>query len=432
MPMRLRPVRADRLRRRYNIFPDRHQQIRLDNDESLRRINLNMFSDWSYSWTISTGNNPGCVYVYTRDYGDYTEIAIDKFEVYGPNGYKLTPFVCNPDLGGGVRYMPNEDGVIRLDSNFRAPDIDVNSPESYVGILPMSSYTIVLLQVEYEGRRFIIRTQPAPGQSDLTTVDDVTYAVRDNDVRIVNWPGEGDAVIPESIEVDGNQVPVTTICSDAFISNKVTSVEIPESVTTIQRHAFYQCNYLTDVVIKGNTAYGSSAFYNCENLESLRVASTSPVRYLFENCPKLVQSEILSFPSDEVKSRGTNDVVLSVKANIFDLEGNRIPLYARTISMNENIPVVDGIVSVDKSLLYTNYNGVKKWDGNIYFNWEDNSELLFNIFIPENTSGVESVYIESEAPVRYFNLQGMPVDKPLPGCIYIRCQGNETSKVLFR
>lgn len=53
-------------------------------------------------------------------------------------------------------------------------------------------------------------------------------------------------------------------------------------------------------------------------------------------------------------------------------------------------------------------------------------------YAAEDTSGIESVTVEdSDAPVEYFNLQGVRVDNPSAG-LYIRRQGTSVSKVYIR
>lgn len=47
------------------------------------------------------------------------------------------------------------------------------------------------------------------------------------------------------------------------------------------------------------------------------------------------------------------------------------------------------------------------------------------------TSGVQSVGDAKDAPVMYFNLQGMPVRNPEPGSIVIRKQGNVSEKIKY-
>ena len=53
--------------------------------------------------------------------------------------------------------------------------------------------------------------------------------------------------------------------------------------------------------------------------------------------------------------------------------------------------------------------------------------------VDDATSGVEGVAADSDAdaPIEYFNLQGVRVDNPGHG-IYIRRQGNKVSKTSVR
>lgn len=46
-------------------------------------------------------------------------------------------------------------------------------------------------------------------------------------------------------------------------------------------------------------------------------------------------------------------------------------------------------------------------------------------------SGVADVVTDANAPVEYFNLQGMRVDNPVKGNIYIKCQGAKATKVVL-
>ncbi len=51
--------------------------------------------------------------------------------------------------------------------------------------------------------------------------------------------------------------------------------------------------------------------------------------------------------------------------------------------------------------------------------------------IPGLDSAIEDVISDNDAPVEYYNLQGIRVDNPRGG-IYVRRQGNTVSKVVVR
>ena len=48
----------------------------------------------------------------------------------------------------------------------------------------------------------------------------------------------------------------------------------------------------------------------------------------------------------------------------------------------------------------------------------------------EVPTGIKGI-VETTAPVQYFNLQGVRIDKPAKGGIYIKVQGKNTSKIVF-
>lgn len=64
-----------------------------------------------------------------------------------------------------------------------------------------------------------------------------------------------------------------------------------------------------------------------------------------------------------------------------------------------------------------------------------NSTNKFRLTLPRDFDGVETVIaegaVEADAPVVYYNLQGMPVANPEKGKIYIMVKGNKSSKIRF-
>jgi len=101
---------------------------------------------------------------------------------------------------------------------------------------------------------------------------DWSYAVENNQVAIIGYTGAGGAVtIPNEV----NGVPVKKVGSGwlSIFGNgntSVTSVVIPNSVTSIGNQAFYSCTGLTSITIPNSvTSIGDYAFSNCINLKSI-------------------------------------------------------------------------------------------------------------------------------------------------------------------
>lgn len=75
-----------------------------------------------------------------------------------------------------------------------------------------------------------------------------------------------------------------------FMNCPITSVKIPDSVTSIGDSAFYNCTNLTSVIIgNGATSIGISAFASCINLASITIPNnvTSIANSAFCLCNRL-------------------------------------------------------------------------------------------------------------------------------------------------
>ena len=97
----------------------------------------------------------------------------------------------------------------------------------------------------------------------------------------------GDIVIPETVTYEGNVYKVTRIGKQAFHGDDLTSVVIPNSVTTIAKEAFYTCYKMTSVTIGNSvTTIEEAAFNGCRVLETLTIPSsvTSIEKGAFAGC----------------------------------------------------------------------------------------------------------------------------------------------------
>lgn len=83
---------------------------------------------------------------------------------------------------------------------------------------------------------------------------------------------------------------MTKICDYAFSGCGITSITIPNSVTSIENYAFWGCENLLSITIPNSvTRIGSDAFENCKDLVSVNLPdSITEISYnTFRNCTSL-------------------------------------------------------------------------------------------------------------------------------------------------
>lgn len=146
----------------------------------------------------------------------------------------------------------------------------------------------------------ILALLPLAASADAVEIDGIYYcpALEMEGVEVTINPDNytGAVEIPDSVEYDGKNLPVTRIGDGAFeFCSGLTSVAIPSSVTSIGDGAFLDCSGLKSVTIPNSiTSIGNWAFSGCESLETITIPSsvTNLGDYAFLGCGALTSVTI--------------------------------------------------------------------------------------------------------------------------------------------
>ena len=135
--------------------------------------------------------------------------------------------------------------------------------------------------------------EPIPQMPEdyVTTLENETYSYElyKTYVKVVKYLGEDTEVtVPDKID----DLPVTVIGSLCFHDTeaKVTTVNIPVSVTTIEESAFYLAESIVSITVPDTvTKIGSRAFAWCNSLETVEIGSgiNEIPEYCFNHCSSL-------------------------------------------------------------------------------------------------------------------------------------------------
>ncbi len=131
--------------------------------------------------------------------------------------------------------------------------------------------------------------------ADYFEVDGIRYETTSSTTVSVMGSNPGDVVIPSTVSYNSQTYNVTSIGLMAFFYSDLTSITIPNSVTSIGDHAFGYCSGLTSITIPNSvTSIGRGAFQNCSGLTSITIPNgvTSIGNYAFSDCSGLTSITI--------------------------------------------------------------------------------------------------------------------------------------------
>lgn len=183
------------------------------------------------------------------------------------------------------------------------------------------------------------------------TYKDLEYQIMGDYIEITGYSGSSTSVeIPDTIR----NLPVKSIRSYAFDSEKIKSITIPEGVTVIYDYAFYNCTSLSSVLLPSTLYYiGEGAFSNCTSLNqiSLPASVTTLGAYCFKNSGLtsiLIPNQITQIP------KGAFYGCKSLKDVVLHDEINSIGMYAFAYTQNLTLTIPNGVTKLGE-------------DGNYYY-----------------------------------------------------------------
>lgn len=134
------------------------------------------------------------------------------------------------------------------------------------------------------------------------------YCLIDNQIVILKWIKGKEVDIPAYVNVNGTEYPVTIIGCNAFEDSSVTHVRIPNTVTSIQTRAFYNCVSLEQVLWGINSeirVLADECFRGCVKLRSNEDIIPSGTEFIgfetFRDCRMLRK---ITIPNSVTDMRG--------------------------------------------------------------------------------------------------------------------------------
>lgn len=176
-----------------------------------------------------------------------------------------------------------------------------------------------------------------------------------------------DVVVPATYE----NLPVTEIKMSAFQRKPITSIIIPDSITTMGTNVFWGCTNLVSVTLSKNiTSIGLNTFRDCTSLTSFTIPEgvTTIAKNAFYSCTKLERLDIpasitnINEAFTNCKIKEVNVADIGAWCNITFSNTNSNPLFYCNANLLLNGEIVtdliipEGVTEIKPGTFANNYN----------------------------------------------------------------------------
>lgn len=249
----------------------------------------------------------------------------------------------------------------------------------------------------------------------------------------------GDVIIPSNVTYCGLTYKVTELGLEAFRNATITSIELPNTLTTIGGSAFNTCKDLKEINIPSSvTSIKDCAFKNCTGLTSMVIPETvtdCSFRQLFSGCSNL-EDVYINCTSDKTTSPSTG------KWSMGDLTFDGCSKLTSIYMQSEVAPELSGAISstytsTGYSVGSFNYSDVFPSNAIVYIPQGSKNNYVAEWKCDENKAiemkNVPTPVEEVEANVEaiYYDLSGRRVDANAKGVV-IKRLGNKVTKYINR
>ena len=259
---------------------------------------------------------------YWKDFSEIDDDVLYKDRCYSP------VITCENDLL--TITCRTEGAAIYYTTDGSIPDENTNQ---YTSPIPYTSSMIIRAIAIAEGmENSAVRTFYDIEQVEqITDEQGVIYTLNVTDFSY-SVTGHTDELSAEiTIPADINGCPVKTIEGNTFNGRtSLTSITIPNSVTSIGEQSFYGCSGLTSIIIPSNvTSIGKWAFEACTNLASITISPnvTSIDESAFFGCYGLKDVKVVVTDYSKFCNNHLFIAFGDIPIQLIDIEGDEITEY---------------------------------------------------------------------------------------------------------